>query len=130
AGASVQPRDVEAVLSGLPGRVLLLADDVTEIRDTVTWVLARAAAAARGAVGVVAAMDDGAAAGGVRGAFRELRAADQALVLAPQTLGDGDAVGVPLLRGDLGPRPPGRGYLRVGTQPTVAVQVVSVTAEE
>src|SRR5690606_41106233 len=30
AGASVQPRDVEAVLSGLPGRVLLLADDRSE----------------------------------------------------------------------------------------------------
>jgi S-DNA-T family DNA segregation ATPase FtsK/SpoIIIE len=88
---------------------------------------------ARGAAGegwaVVTAGNAEALANSIGGWAAQIRRNRVGLLLAPQSLSDGEAIGVRISRGNLGQQPrPGRGYLHLGDNRLLAVQVPSASA--
>jgi DNA segregation ATPase FtsK/SpoIIIE, S-DNA-T family len=91
------------------------------------------AALARGAAGegwaVVTAGNVEALSSAIGGWAAQIRRNRTGLLLAPQSLSDGEAIGVRISRGLVGQQPrPGRGYLHLGDNRLVAVQVPSTSA--
>ena len=90
-------------------------------------------ALARGAAGegwaVVTAGNAEALSNAIGGWAAQIRRNRTGLLLAPQSLGDGEAIGVRLSRGLIGQQPrPGRAYLHLGDNRLIAVQVPSASS--
>jgi len=92
-------------------------------------------ALARGAAGdgwaIITAGNAEALANAIGGWAVQVRRSRTGLLLAPQSLSDGEAIGVRISRGIVGQQPrPGRGYLHLGDNRLVAVQVPATNAPE
>ena len=90
-------------------------------------------ALARGAAGegwaVVTAGNAEALSNAIGGWAAQIRRNRTGLLLAPQSLGDGEAIGVRLSRGLIGQQPrPGRAYLHLGDNRLIAVQIPSASS--
>jgi len=90
-------------------------------------------ALARGAAGegwaVVTAGNAEALSNAIGGWTAQIRRNRTGLLLAPQSLGDGEAIGVRLSRGLIGQQPrPGRAYLHLGDNRLIAVQIPTASS--
>jgi len=124
--------EFQEVLRGMKGATgAVLVDDAelflqAEIAPVLTSL-------ARGAAGegwaVVTAGNAEALANAIGGWAAQIRRNRTGLLLAPQSLSDGEAIGVRISRGIVGQQPrPGRAYLHLGDNRLVAVQVPSASA--
>ncbi|MDO0925066.1 FtsK/SpoIIIE domain-containing protein [Streptomyces sp. TG1A-8] len=114
-----------------PTGVVLIDDAELLLQAEITADLA---ALARGAAGegwaVVAAGNADALSTAIGGWAAQIRRNRTGLIIAPQAVTEGEAIGVRLPRGVLGQQPaPGRAYLHLGDNRLVAVQVPHTTTD-
>jgi S-DNA-T family DNA segregation ATPase FtsK/SpoIIIE len=130
--ADVPRERLEEAMRGMKGAAgaVLVDDAELFLQAEIGPVLA---ALARGAVGegwaVVTAGNAEALSNAIGGWAAQIRRNRTGLLLAPQSLGDGEAIGVRLSRGLIGQQPrPGRAYLHLGDNRLIAVQVPSASS--
>lgn len=122
--------DVEALLRGSQGHVLLVVDDAEGLRDIgcADLLMRVIKGQVPGCTVMIGGNADGVAAG-LSGWQVEAKKARQGMLLSPQGISDGDLVGARVPRGQLGgPVQIGRGLLHLGDG--VLRQVATVAPEE
>lgn len=114
-----------------PSGIVLMDDAELLLQAEIAGDLA---ALARGAAGegwgMIAAGNADALSSAIGGWAAQIRRNRTGLIIAPQSITDGDAIGVRLSRGIVGQQPrPGRAYLHLGDNQLLAVQVPHTTVQ-
>ena len=125
-GPELTGADLTAALAAAPERAVVLMDDAELLRDCPAADELRALLGAGAGSGraLVIAGDAEAVCTGFSGWQVELKKARRGLLLAPQSITEGDLIGIRLPRSVLGQPPqPGRGLLHLGDGELRVVQV-------
>jgi S-DNA-T family DNA segregation ATPase FtsK/SpoIIIE len=129
-GPDLTAADLHAALATAPERTVVIIDDAELLRDTPADDELRALLRAGSGSGraLVIAGDAESVCAGFSGWQVEMKKARRGLLLSPQSISEGDLIGIRLPRSVLGqPIQPGRGLLHLGDGEPRTIQVPSTT---